>query len=298
VQEAGVKQVAKGETILTLDEAGQKRIGLTTELLAPAQISPEIKAYGRALEVAPLGTLVADVTAAQAAHQASQAELQRLKTLAAQNNASERALQTAEATAARDEAQFESARLKLVTAWGSAIAGRADLPAFVRSLASLESVVVRIDLPAGESLKAPPAHARLAAVSEEANSIEAELLGSAPAVDPQTQGQAFLFLVQPNPARLAPGAAVTGYLPVTGEPVNGVVISRSAVIRHEGAAWIYVESAGTNFVRREVSLDRPLANGWFVSSGVKPGERVVVVGAQSLFSNELTRSGFLSGERD
>ncbi len=41
------------------------------------------------------------------------------------------------------------------------------------------------------------------------------------------------------------------------------------------------------FQRVEVSLERPLENGWFTSAGVKPGDKVVVVGAQQLLSEEL-----------
>ena len=154
--ESRVKKGPHGETILTLDEATRKSIGLQTAALATARLSPELKAYGRVLDISPLVTSVAELTTAQAANDASQAELKRLKTLAAQNNASERALQAAEAVAVRDQTQVESIRLRLLATWGSGIADRKDLPALVQGLGSLASALVELDLPAGPAPAATP----------------------------------------------------------------------------------------------------------------------------------------------
>jgi type IV pilus biogenesis protein CpaD/CtpE len=282
---------------VTLDEDKQKQMELGTEALAAAQLSPQITAYGRVVDPAALAAVVGDFTTARAANDASQAELKRLRTLAAQSNASERALQAAEAAAARDQAQFESARLKLLATWGDAIAGRDDLPAFVQSLGKMEAALVRIDLPAGQTLKETPNKARLVTLSGAA--MDAAFLGETPMVDPRTQSREFLFLAQPNSLKLAPGAAVTGYLQIAGEPLSGVVIPRSAIIRQEGETWVYFKPNATNFVRRVVALEYPLENGWFVSRGVAAGETIVVTGAQTVFSQELNSGGgFQSGARD
>ena len=42
-----------------------------------------------------------------------------------------------------------------------------------------------------------------------------------------------------------------------------------------------------SFVRREIQATQPTDDGWFVSNGVKAGERVVASGAQLLLSEEL-----------
>ena len=159
--EAHVKHGTNGETIVTFDAATQKLMGLQTTALQPAQLAPELKGYGHVLDVAPLTTLVSDLMAARAASAASQAEVVRLKTLAAQNNASERSLQAAEAAAARDQSQAESARLRLLSAWGRAIAELPDLPAFVQSLSALTSALVQLDLPAGQPVSGLPTGARV-----------------------------------------------------------------------------------------------------------------------------------------
>jgi hypothetical protein len=291
-----VSHGTNGEVIVTLDAETQQVMGLQTAALGSVRTSPEVKGYGRVLDAAPLASLVADFTAAQAASDASKAELERSKVLASENNISERALQAAVATAARDEAQAASARLKLYGGWGEVLAARQDLPALIRSLGSLEKALVRVELPAGETLASLPAKARLLTLAGE--EVEGECLGGGQAVDPLTQSPGFMFLVQSNSARLVPGAAVTGYLQVAGEAIPGVVVPRAAVLRHEGAGWVYVETGGTNFVRRRILLDQPGADGWFVTRGVAAGDHVVVTGAQTVFSEELNGSGFMSGGRD
>jgi hypothetical protein len=285
--ESRVKHGTNGEVVITLDAATQEAMGLQTTALAPAELRPELKAYGRVLDASPLASLVAEVAVAHAASDASQAELNRLKTLAGENNASERALQAAEAAATRDQAQIESARLRLVSGWGSAIAGRKDLPAFVQSLSSLASVLVELDLPAGEAANTSPTGARLLTLADGSKPIEAQLIGPAPVVDPQMQGRGFLCLVAANSTHLAPGAAVTGFLSLPGEAQPGVAVPREAVVRFNGATWVYVQTGDDTFQRTEAALDRPLENGWFVREGLKPQDKVVTVGAQQLLSEEL-----------
>src|SRR5262249_53421147 len=100
--ESRVRHAANGTVIVTLDEATRKLIGLQTAALEAERLAPERKAYGRGRDTAPLASLVAEFSASQASREASQAEVKRLKTLAAQNNASARAFESAQAAAARD----------------------------------------------------------------------------------------------------------------------------------------------------------------------------------------------------
>jgi multidrug efflux system membrane fusion protein len=285
------KRGTNGNAVVTLDTATQKLMGLQTAPLASAQLSPELKGYGRVLDVSPLASLVADMAVNHSAAEASQAELQRLKTLAAQNNASERALQAAAATAVHDQAQVESTRLRLVADWGGAIAGREDLPAFVESLGKLETALIRIDLPAGQAMNEMPAAARLVPLDAGGQPVEAKFLGPASTVDPQFQGRGLLFLVSPNSAHLAPGAAVTAFLPMPGEPEAGVTVPREAIVRFSGATWVYVQTGEQTFERREAALEIPQDNGWFVREGLKSDDKVVTAGAQQILSEELKGMG-------
>ena len=284
--ESKISRNASGETVLTMDDETQKRIALKIDALTPMQLEPQMKGYGRVLDPAPLASLVAELVSARATAEASQKELERLKVLSAQNNTSARALQAAEAAAQRDRALVDSVQRRFLVAWGSAIGDHPALAGLIQSLATGENALVRIDLPAGEVLKTQPLGARLFALSDESNAVEAEFIETAPAVDAQTQGQGFLFLVKSPHPGFVTGVAVIGYLKIAGTPQSGVVIPRVAVTRFNGKPWIYLQSAEDTFLRREISLERPLAEGWFVTQGMKPGDRVVVGGAQMLLSEE------------
>ena len=80
---------------------------------------------------------------------------------------------------------------------------------------------------------------------------------------------------------------MTGYLSLPGEPRKGVLLPRSALVRFIGSDWVYVPASEESFQRRGVVLDSPLEKGWFVSSGLKPQDKVVTIGGQQLLSEEL-----------
>ncbi|HAO80344.1 MAG TPA: hypothetical protein DCQ92_15510 [Verrucomicrobia subdivision 3 bacterium] len=282
-----VSRDTNGESVVTLDAATQQGMGLKLAPAPPLQLPPERKAFGRVLDPAQLSSAAADFIAARAAATAAQKELARLQQLAAQANASLQILESAQAAAARDSAQADSARSRFVAAWGQAIADRDDLSEFVQSLAAGESALVRLDLPAGEMLQTGPTGARVTGLGDETNSVEVSYLNAIPAVNPQTQGRSFLFWVKPNSARLVAGEAVTGWLKISGTPVSGVVVPADAVVHTDGRDWIYVQTADDSFSRKEIVTDHPVAGGWFVGGTIAPGEKVVVAGAQQLLSTEL-----------
>ena len=274
------------QTFVKLDRKDQEHAGLQIAPLEPATLAPEIKAFGRVLDPAPLAASLAEMASARVALEASMKDFNRLKVLHAQDqNVSTRILDTAEAVTKRDQLLLQTSELKLVTAWGKPIASQPDLPGFVHALATLEAALVRVDVPLGDALKTPPASARIAALSAPDNPAEAQFLGPAVSADPQTQGQGFLFLLK-NPS-LSPASAVIAWLGTGGEKEKGVVVPRAALVRHEGEAFLYVQVSDDLFQRKEVALEHPTVKGWFVGEGFKPGQKIVVVGAQQLLSEEL-----------
>lgn len=288
-EEARVKRDDNGQVVIKMDDEAQGNMGLLVTKPEAGQLSPELKSYGRVLDPTPLAALLTELASVRAASTASSNEYARLKVLAGQGNASERALQTAEATALHDQLAIQSARERLALSWGKVVAARSDLAAFVQELASQDAVLVRLDLPAGEELKAPPLGARVFNLS--GSSAEAEYLGSASTVDPQMLGRGSIFRIKPNALRLLPGEAVTGFIKILGEPIHGLIIPNNAVVRTEGAGWVYVlESGGDSFTRIGIALDHPLETGWFITKGVTTNQYVVTTGAQTLLSEELKAS--------
>jgi len=272
-----------GGTVIHLDLKAQQLAGIQTTPVSAGTLPPEMKAYGRVLDSASLVSLQSDLAAARAALQASQAEYERLKKLSVQDNASVLALETAEAQWKRDQGAGQTAEAQLVAASSEVVAD--EPPEFFQSLASQKNLLVRLDLPAGEIAMENPTAAFLALAGNEPP-IAANFLGRAATVDPQTQGEGFVFLATNAPASLMPGLAVAGFLQLPGEPSRGVIVPDAAVVRSDGRAWIYAQTGRTDFERREIILNHPAGGGWFVTNGIAPGEKIVVTGAQTLLSEE------------
>lgn len=277
------------QTFVKLDAEAQKKVGLQLSPLEDASLAPEIKGTARVLDPAPLAALLSENAAARAALDASQKELERLTVLDRDQNTSARALDAATAAVQRDQIAAEAARLKLVTSWGPAIAGQKALASFVTRLVSQEAALVRVDVTPGDQPQAPPVNIRVASLSAPEAPVDAQLLGLATTADPQTQGQGFLCLVKGG--ALIPGAALSGWLLLAGSPEHGVIVPRAAIVRHEGEAFVYVQTDTELFLRKEIELARPVAQGWFVEEGLKAGDKVVTIGAQQLLSEELKGEG-------
>ncbi len=274
------------EGVVSLDEKTQKLIGLETTALTAATLDPEIKSYGRVLDPSPLVGLLSSISAARAGLEASAKEYQRIKALFSQGeNASARALETAEAAMKRDQIAFNTAEAQLASTWGKAIAGQPDLAAFIQSLSAYETVLVRLDLPAGESLQETPTGGRLVPPAAR-QPIEARLLGRAATTDPQVQGEGFLLVATNTAARLASGLAITGFLQLPGEALRGVMVPETALVRAAERAWVYVQTNATTFVRQDIALEHPMVDGWFVAGGLSTNDRVVTTAAQTMLSEE------------
>lgn len=284
---------AAGEVELRLDRETQARLGLRVEPLQSARLSPEIQAYGRVLDPAPLLALYSELSVAQTSLVADRAELERLRTLAGQGNASLRAAQTAAAAARRDEIQISTLKEKFLLTYGGAIARRPDQEALIHALDTRAQALARVDLPPGARLSTggPPGEeserwARLASLTQD-TPLAARWLGPAPDMDARTQGRGTLWLVETNAGRLVPGEAVTAYLPEPGEPRRGLLVPRAAVVRFEGASWYYAQTGEETFARMPIRLEQPMEDGWFIPGGAEPGRGVVVTGAQVLLSEEF-----------
>jgi hypothetical protein len=275
-----------GHVVVKMDDETQGNSGLLVAKPSAAELSREIRGYGKVVDPAALASIMTELATAQAAATASRAEFVRLKGLQIQGNTSESKLQVAEAAARRDELAVQAAKDHLLLAWGKGIAEQTNLSAFIEPLTLQTAVLIRIDLPIGETLTTAPKSARVVSLNGKAAS--AEFLGTSANVDPQTLGRGAILLQKPNTLGLMLGEAVTGYLEMSGEPRSGVLIPSTAVVRTEGQGWFYVMNKGSDsFTRLQIPLDHPLQDGWFVEKGVTTNDYVVVTGAQTLLSEEL-----------
>jgi membrane fusion protein, heavy metal efflux system len=97
-------------------------------------------------------------------------------------------------------------------------------------------------------------------------------------VDPQSRTVPVIYEVTNADRQLAVGQAVSVRL-FTSASVMAPAVRESALVDDAGRPVVFVQLAGEAFARRPVTLGNRQGEYVQVTSGVKPGERVVVKGA-------------------
>lgn len=272
-------------------------------------VEPRLTPAERTAMTERLAAARAEAASAQAAVAAAKAAYERARTLHADNqNVSTRAVQEAEARLLSEQARAAGAA-ETVGLLGAAVAGPATTPLrlsrggqVVEVLAQpgeaveggqpllrvvrFEKLLARVEAPAGEPVLPGAATARVVVLGHEGQPLAAERVAVGAAIEPGTPGQTFLFRVHAGSLPLRPGMAVTAYLRAPGPRRQGVIVPRSGVVHAEGKFWVYVRASEGALARRAVTLERELGRGWFVTAGLRPGDRVVAEGAQALLSEE------------
>ena len=276
-------------------------------------IEPRLAPIERVDLVTRLSDARADVEAAEARVNAARSSFERARILNADNkNISDRALQEAEASLKTEEARLAAARrnvAELEAAAARQAAGTTPMPLPVARggevveilarpnetiesgqpivrVARFDRLLVRVDVPAGETVDRNLTMARIAAIGQEDRPFTGQRISLASNVDPSTLGQGFLFRIVGAVPSLRPGAAIVAYLQAPGAPQQGVIVPYSAIVRSGGKTWVFRQLEPDKFSRSEVAVDRTTGRGVFVMQGLKPGERVVSQGAQLLLSEE------------
>jgi hypothetical protein len=251
--------------------------------LVLGQLEPRLLPTDRLNFTTQLATARADLNSSLASVAAAQSAYNRSKALNADNkNVSDKAVQEAEARLATEQAKQRAARANVNSLEVSLQPGGTigDRP----MVAERGGEVVDVLIQPGEAVEQG---ASIPAGFEDHAPLPAERVAVAPATDPHTQGISLLYRLKKTLFGLRPGTAITALLPVPGPLRQGVLIPRSAIVEQGGKSWVYIETSDERFTRRAVRLDLSLPNGFVAVYGFSPGDRVVVVGAQSLLSEEF-----------
>lgn len=266
-----------------------QRLGVATQRLAAAQRSAEIDAFAKVLDPAPLVQTDSDLRTAEAAARASAAEARRAGVL--HRNDSEMSAKDAEAALAQAQSDALHVRLlrrQLALAWGPGVAqlDAARREALVGGLAAGTIALVHVDT----HNNAGQAGARSVRIDIGDGSVTGRVIGPARAAEPRLQSSGLLVEVTgPQAVLLATGLTQSAHI-ATASQERGVLIPRSAVIRFQGAAWVYVRRGAGAYERRLLPDPTPGPDGYFEAHGPAVGEEVVVSGATELFAAEQTRS--------
>ncbi len=258
-------------------------------------IEPRLAPIDRIGFTERLSAARAESNSAEAAARAARAAFDRARLLNADNkNVSDRAVQEADAkvraedaraTAARESVQLMEAALKgsagvpLAATYGGEVVEVTARPGEyvdagqpVLKLARFDTLIARVDLPPGAGVPADTTTARIIALGHESHPMAGRRAGLGASLDSATQAQPLLFRVSSSHPSLRPGLSITAYFAVP-RAAGATVAPPAAVVRSEGKAWVYVETAPGEFTRREVAA-------------VRLGDRVVTVGAAALLSEE------------
>lgn len=245
-----------------------------------------------------LATATAEARRASIATNAARLEARRLALLHADDRiASDKALEAQQAMAATEGAALANARAQSALAaagarqqWGSVIGGW-----LVRDAAPLQSLfagrTVLVQL-SGVDL-GPLAPRRAELVLPDGSRVKLTIVGPAAQADPKFQAAGFYALAPARPG-LAPGVSVSVNLP--GPTASGVAVPDDAIIRSDGRALVYVERRTGVFTPVPITTATRTATGWLATGGLQPGARVVVRGAQLLFSQQQRGAGAGGGE--
>lgn len=299
--------VERRKTIVSLDAATREKSGIAVVALESTMHQPELRAYAQVREMrawsdARSAYLVAkgESDKARATAEESSSDVERSQLLQKAGSASAEMVLEAnmKARANQATAQPADAAVRLLESsmretWGEPLAHwLMDGSPQLGELISQRSVLIQVSLPAAVSIDHPPPTATLQGA--DGNPVPAQFVSTTARVDPQYQGSIFFYMAPRAERGLFPGLRTAAFLP-HGEPQSGVVVPLDAVVWWQGGAWAYVQIDAQRFERREISTEAPVAGGWFVSHGIKAGERVVTKGAQQLLSEEF-RSQIQAGE--
>jgi len=295
-------EVVDGVPVLLLDETDLARAGLVLQELQAVSYVPEIRTTGLVVDVAPALALVMRwrqaglaVEMAEAAVAAARAEHERLDALyrqdsgvaakqvtQAQTQLRLDAIALRQATAARDAVQDESQR-----SWGEALTTALfeASPDWIEELGQRRLMLVQVAVPRDGGLDLEATAAMLGIGGARATARALRYLGPAPQADPLVVGETHFFLSADQ--RLRAGMRADVWLAGSGEARTGVVVPDTAVVWAMGRAWAYGEIGAGRFVRLAVPTDAELAEGWFVAGVLRPGERIVTAGAQTLYAEEF-----------
>lgn len=289
-KEAGEKPEAKEEAEtpgVTLKAEEIESLGITVSPATKAQYQGQISGYGVVTALDSIAQADSDFLAAQAAAFQSKAAALRAQVLATGDEAaiSREQLEAAQSKALADQAALTLARHKSEAAFGlnSPFRNPRMRAATMRELALGAAVLVRVTFPAGGG--EIPKQIIIKRMGPDAKSWTSALIWNAPA-DASVPGRSYFVLIRGSD--LAQNERVTAAI-ANGAPQDGAKIPADAVVFGESEAWAYVQTQPRTFVRTKVDTDRPMGDGYFVTT-IKPGDKIVVDGAGLLLAHEVNPS--------
>lgn len=293
-------QTAIERNTLVFDDAAQTRLGIKTLILKPAHFQIETVAYGQVINIQPLLaihnqllTTQVEENIAAAKFKLAEQGMNRQQNLFRHEVASKRSLELQQISWQTDKNLWLSAQLQHQAVyqqaqlnWGDVLTGWLNQAnsAAINQLLSGQLKLLQINLPPNHHLSEGIQQIQADPAGMRGHSKPALLISAAPLAAAGSQGESYFF--QSRDERLLPGMRVTAWIN-SGAEETGVILAASALVWHLDQAWVYLKHDDNHFDHRIISGFTPAPEGYFITGNqIKPGESVVVEGAQLLQSAE------------
>ncbi len=276
-----------GTVKLTLEQV--QKLGLTTTAAGAVHFVPATQGFGVVLNHDVIAQAVADVATAQAAARQSQAVLARIARLAGTAGAESAEVRES----AVRQAAVDTAALRLAEAKASATLGQhppwsgQDDSSLTAELAQGRSKLLRVTFPLG-TLRGPlPNRLRVSRLDLgiAGERWTAHAVWEAPA-DSGLPGRSVFALLQHTDAAEGERLLVWAMGDASAATETGILVPPTALIVSDAKYWCYVERQPGLFARVLVDIGRPMADGYFLTQAIKPGDAIVTSGAGLLLARQ------------
>ena len=179
---------------------------------------------------------------------------------------------------------------KVLSQWGNkfyvAITGKAK-DKQLNPLLNGEARLVKITLPSSDSDNSVPEKIIFTPINGNSET-EGVFLDKAPTIEPSILGQTFYYLISSPDIRI--GSKLIGFYKENqnnNKQQNRYEVQSSSIVWSNGLPWVYIEEEPFLFVKKPVSLENEIKDGWLVTSdALSTNDIIVSKGAQLLLSEE------------
>lgn len=289
--------------IVILDSEQQQRAGIQTISLSKSQQGPESMAFGTVVNLDRLLFLrqqylnsLAQQQTAHAKNAEAQLNLSRTQSLHNQDIVSSRRLQEQQAQAQTEQAQLAISHYQkelhfnsCLLEWGNHLCNwlTEAKGQHIKEFLEQKAQLLQITLSADRELTAEQKQIFIDEHGKRENAIPASLISSIPLVDPITQGRRYFFKSSQRP--IAYGSHLTAWLSESDKNTSTVNLPRSAVVRHNGEAVVFLKTQANQFSRLVLLHLTPNQACCFSTQELQVGQEIVTTGAQTLLSHLLKK---------
>jgi len=292
-----------GLQIVALSQAAQKNSGIQVQPLQRYEYQDNIKVLGTVISIQPLidynsqyQALKSQLELAQSTLPNHLAQYKRYKLLNEDDkNVSDKVVQDAYALVQNNQTQIDTAKSQLkalndriIAQWGEelvTLVTRDNNSSQLHDLLVQKRVLVQVSFPL--SYKAPSKNStiNITPIHESVKPLQANYVSQSLQTDLSNIGKTYFYSAPADYLRIGMRVNV---IPKDAEDSikKGVRIPNSAIVWHGGMAWIYVETKAETFLRKPITADIEIEDGWFDQS-FDAGTEIVTKGAQLLLSEEL-----------